>query len=82
ALRPELSSRQPISTCYAPSWHVHNRTQRIIGQLPYPRLVTIATVVVTICLAAMFPFSSIVELRGGPRSLAIRDHLGISPRSC
>jgi len=27
----------------------------------------------------MFSFSSIVELRGGPRSLAIRDHLGISP---
>jgi hypothetical protein len=27
----------------------------------------------------MFSFSGIVELRGGPRSLAIRDHLGISP---
>jgi hypothetical protein len=42
-------------------------------------LVSTTTVVVTICLAAMFSFSSIVELRGGPRSLAIRDHLGISP---
>jgi hypothetical protein len=27
----------------------------------------------------MFSFSGIVELRGGPRSLAIRGHLGISP---
>jgi hypothetical protein len=41
--------------------------------------VSIATVIVTVCLAAMFSFSGIVELRGGPRSLAIRGHLEISP---
>ena len=79
ALRPELRSRQPISTCEAPSWPVHSRTHRIIGQLLYPRLMSTATVVVTICLAAMFLFSGSIKVFGVQQSLAIRDHLGISP---
>jgi uncharacterized membrane protein YphA (DoxX/SURF4 family) len=40
---------------------------------------SIATVVVTICLAAMFVFAGSIKLLGVPQSLAIRDHLGISP---
>jgi hypothetical protein len=39
----------------------------------------IATVVVTVLLAGLFGFSSTIKLFGVPRSLAIRDHLGISP---
>ena len=39
----------------------------------------IATVIVTCCLAALFAFSSTIKLLGVQRSLAIRDHLGISP---
>jgi DoxX-like family len=39
----------------------------------------IATVIVTCCLAALFAFSSSIKLLGVKRSLAIRDHLGISP---
>ena len=37
------------------------------------------TVVVTLLLAALFTFSSSIKLLGVPKSLAIRDHLGISP---
>lgn len=40
---------------------------------------SIATVIVTIVLAALFAFSSAIKLFGVPRSLAIRDHLGVSP---
>ncbi|MDT5193663.1 MAG: hypothetical protein QOG79_6045 [Mycobacterium sp.] len=40
---------------------------------------SIATVIVTICLAAMFLFASSIKLFGVKQSLAIRDHLGISP---
>ena len=40
---------------------------------------SIATVIVTICLAAMFLFASSIKLLGVQQSLAIRDHLGISP---
>jgi len=40
---------------------------------------SIATVVVTICLAAMFLFAGSIKLLGVQQSLAIRDHLGISP---
>jgi hypothetical protein len=39
----------------------------------------IATVIVTVLLAALFTFSSAIKLLGVPRSLAIRDHLGLSP---
>ena len=38
-----------------------------------------ATVVVTLLLAALFTFSSSIKLLGVPQSLAIRDHLGVSP---
>ena len=38
-----------------------------------------ATVVVTLLLAALFTFSSSIKLLGVPKSLAIRDHLGVSP---
>lgn len=38
-----------------------------------------ATVVVTLLLAALFAFSSSIKLVGVPKSLAIRDHLGVSP---
>jgi hypothetical protein len=38
-----------------------------------------ATVIVTIVLAALFAFASAIKLFGVPRSLAIRDHLGVSP---
>jgi DoxX-like family len=42
-------------------------------------LVDTATVVVTLLLAALFTFSSSIKLLGVPKSLAIRDHLGVSP---
>ena len=38
-----------------------------------------ATVVVTLLVAALFTFSSSIKLLGVPKSLAIRDHLGVSP---
>lgn len=38
-----------------------------------------ATVVVTLLLAALFVFSSSIKLLGVPKSLEIRDHLGVSP---
>jgi hypothetical protein len=40
---------------------------------------SIATVIVTICLAGLFAFASAIKLLGVKQSLAIRDHLGISP---
>ena len=40
---------------------------------------SIATVIVTICLAGLFAFASSIKLLGVKQSLAIRDHLGISP---
>jgi hypothetical protein len=41
--------------------------------------VNTATVAVTLLLAALFTFSSSIKLLGVPKSLAIRDHLGVSP---
>jgi hypothetical protein len=38
-----------------------------------------ATVIVTVLLAALFAFSSSIKLLGVPRSLEIRDHLGVKP---
>lgn len=38
-----------------------------------------ATVLVTLLLAALFTFSSSIKLLGVPKSLEIRDHLGVSP---
>ena len=38
-----------------------------------------ATVVVTLLLAALFTFSSSIKLLSVPKSLTIRDHLGVSP---
>ncbi|RDH79099.1 DoxX family protein [Mycolicibacterium moriokaense] len=38
-----------------------------------------ATIVVTLLLAALFTFSSSIKLLGVPKSLAIRDHLGVAP---
>ena len=38
-----------------------------------------ATVVVTLLLAALFTFSSSIKLLGVPKSMEIRDHLGVSP---
>ena len=40
---------------------------------------SIATVIVTICLAGLFVFAGSIKLLGVKQSLAIRDHLGISP---
>jgi hypothetical protein len=37
-----------------------------------------ATIIVTILLAALFGFASAIKLLGVPQSLEIRDHLGIS----
>ena len=37
-----------------------------------------ATVVVTLLLAALFTFAASIKLLGVPKSLAIRDHLGVS----
>jgi hypothetical protein len=42
-------------------------------------VVDTATVVVTLLLAALFTFSSSIKLLGVPKSLTIRDHLGVSP---
>jgi uncharacterized membrane protein YphA (DoxX/SURF4 family) len=39
----------------------------------------IANVVVTILLAVLFTFSSSIKLLSAPQSLAIRDHLGVTP---
>jgi hypothetical protein len=38
-----------------------------------------ATVIATLLLAALFTFSASIKLLGVSRSLAIRDHLGVSP---
>ncbi len=38
-----------------------------------------ATLVVTLLLAALFTFSASIKLLGVPKSLAIRDHLGVKP---
>jgi hypothetical protein len=40
---------------------------------------TIATVVATVLLAGLFAFAGTIKLLGVAQSLAIRDHLGISP---
>ena len=45
----------------------------------YSALVDIATVIVTLLLAALFTFSASIKLLCVPKSLAIRDHLGVSP---
>ena len=42
-------------------------------------MVDTVTEVVTLLLAALFTFSSSIKLLGVPKSLAIRDHLGVSP---
>lgn len=42
-------------------------------------MVDTATVVVTLLLAALFAFSASIKLLGVTKSLAIRDHLGVSP---
>ena len=42
-------------------------------------MVDTVTVVVTLLLAALFTFSSSIKLLGVQKSLAIRDHLGVSP---
>ncbi len=39
----------------------------------------IATVIVTLLLAALFTFAASIKLLGVPQSLAIRDHLGVTP---
>ena len=38
-----------------------------------------ATVIVTLLLAALFAFAASIKLLGVSQSLAIRDHLGVSP---
>ena len=38
-----------------------------------------ARVIVTLLLAALFTFAASIKLLGVARSLAIRDHLGVSP---
>lgn len=38
-----------------------------------------ATVIVTLLLAGLFTFSSSIKVLGVSKSLAIRDHLGVSP---
>jgi hypothetical protein len=40
---------------------------------------SVVTVIVTACLAALFLFSSAIKLLGVERSVVIRDHLGVSP---
>jgi hypothetical protein len=42
-------------------------------------VVDTVTVVVTLLLAALFTFSASIKLLGVRKSLAIRDHLGVSP---
>ena len=39
----------------------------------------LATVIVTVLSAILFTFSSSIKLLGAPQSLAIRDHLGVTP---
>ncbi|MDT5371131.1 MAG: hypothetical protein QOC62_5562 [Mycobacterium sp.] len=39
----------------------------------------LATVIVTVLLAILFTFASSIKLLGAPQSLAIRDHLGVTP---
>ena len=42
-------------------------------------MVDTATVIVTLLLSALFTFSASIKLLGVTKSLAIRDHLGVSP---
>jgi DoxX-like family len=42
-------------------------------------MVDTATVIVTLLVAALFTFSASIKLLGISKSLAIRDHLGVSP---
>jgi hypothetical protein len=42
-------------------------------------VVDTATVIVTLLLAALFVFAASIKLLGVAKSLAIRDHLGVSP---
>jgi hypothetical protein len=42
-------------------------------------MVTTATVVATLLLAALFTFAASIKLLGVEKSLQIRDHLGVSP---
>ena len=42
-------------------------------------MVDTATVIVTLLLAALFTFSASIKLLGVAKSLAIRDHLEVSP---
>ena len=42
-------------------------------------MVDTATVIVTLLLAGLFTFSASIKLLGVSKSLAIRDHLGVSP---
>lgn len=42
-------------------------------------MMPIATVVVTVLLAALFGFASSIKLLGVSQSLKVRDHLGVSP---
>jgi hypothetical protein len=42
-------------------------------------VVTTATVVATLLLAALFTFAASIKLIGVAQSLKIRDHLGVSP---
>jgi DoxX-like family len=54
----------------------------ISGLVPfrlYYAVAMIAAVIVTVLLAALFAFSSSIKLLGVRQSLAIRDHLGVSP---
>ena len=39
----------------------------------------LATVIATVLLAILFTFASSIKLFGAPQSLAIRDHLGVTP---
>jgi DoxX-like family len=39
----------------------------------------LASVIVTVLLAILFTFSSSIKLLGARQSLAIRDHLGVTP---
>jgi DoxX-like family len=42
-------------------------------------VLTVAAITVTIVLAALFAFTSSIKLLGVRQSLAIRDHLGVTP---
>ncbi len=70
----------PESAHWRTNWRTGNKgSQRAYAANTYALIMPIATVVVTVLLAALFGFASAIKLLGVSQSLKTRDHLGVSP---